>query len=332
MIAFAFADPFWLGLLALVPAWLWVDAMRTSQGAGAVVDWIGARRERLSSPLPAPKQMRNGRVAGAVGVALLALALARPQWGEMVRRSGESGADLVICLDVSRSMRARDVAPDRATVARRMLHRFCAESVGDRAALVLFAGEAMVRVPLTTDLVTLNQIGAAADELDVAKGGMDLAAALDAAALALVGTEGGAVVVLTDGEDRDGRGLAAAQHMRASGIAVHVVAIGTERGARIPVVEQGREDYLRDAKGLLVETAPDHATLEALAAAGGGSFEAVLGGEQDTLLQLRRGSIADGIESGAVARGDLAPADRFAPLLALAAGVWLVCLLLRRAV
>lgn len=330
MIAVAFAEPAWLALLVLVPVWIWLDAARRAHGASAIDSWIGPRRERLAPPAPVAARLRNARAAGAAAVALLVLALARPQWGEPSRRSGAPGADVVLCLDVSRSMRARDVAPDRAAAVRTMVRRYCSGSVGDRAALVLFAGSASLRVPSTTDLASLSQIADAADELDVEKGGTDLAAALDAAALALVGAQGGAVVLLTDGEDRDGRGLAAAQRLSASGVVVHVVAIGGERGARIPVVEQGREDYLRDATGTVVETAPDRAALQAIATTGGGAFVSVEDDVSDALLQLRRGSIADIVTAGAVARGDLAPPDRFSLLLALAAAAALVGAALRR--
>lgn len=332
MIAVAFAEPAWLALLVLVPAWLQLDAARSAHGASATTSWIGPRRERLAPQPPRATRLRNARAAGAAALALLALALARPQWGEPTRRSGATGADVVLCLDVSRSMRARDVAPDRAAAARAMLRRYCEESAGDRVALVLFAGSASLRVPSTTDLVSLSQIADSADELDVDKGGTDLAAALDVAALALVGAQGGAVVLLTDGEDRDGRGLAAAQRLFASGIGLHVVAIGGERGARIPVVDQAREDYLRDATGAVVETAPDRAALQAIATAGGGAFVAVDDAGRDALLELRRGSVADRSLAGAVARGELAPPDRFALLLAFAAAASFASLALRRSV
>jgi Ca-activated chloride channel homolog len=330
VIAVAFAEPAWLALLGLVPVWIWLDAARRAHGASAIDSWIGPRRERLAPPAPVAARLRNARAAGAAAVALLVLALARPQWGEPSRRSGASGADVVLCLDVSRSMRARDVAPDRAAAVRAMVRRYCDLSAGDRAALVLFAGSASLRVPSTTDLASLSQIADMSDELDVEKGGTDLAAALDAAALALVGTQGGAVVLLTDGEDRDGRGLAAAQRLFASGVVVHVVAIGGERGARIPVVEQGREDYLRDATGAVVETAPDRVALRAIATAGGGAFVPVDDGATDAVLELRRGSVADGVVAGAIARGELVPPDRFALLLVLAAAASLASAALRR--
>ncbi len=330
MIAIAFAEPMWLLALVAAPIWHAFDVVRSRRPDGVVEQWIGPRRERLVPPRRSARRDGAARAMGAVALALLALASARPQWGEPVERAGASGADLVLCLDVSRSMRARDVSPDRAAKARAIVRRYCAESAGDRAALVLFAGSAALRVPLTNDLPTLAQIADVADELDVEKGGTDLGAALDAAALALVGVDGGAIVLLTDGDDPDARGLAAAQRLAARGIQVHCVAIGGERGARVPVVEDNREDYLRDAAGAFVETAPDRVALAALARAGGGECAFVDGEGADSLLALRSAAIADGLRQSRASRGEVAPPDRFAWFLAAALAMWIAHAALRR--
>jgi Ca-activated chloride channel family protein len=330
VIALGFAEPMWLLAMALAPLWHAFDRARSRRAPDVAESWIGPRRERLAPPRRDARREATARMAASAALLLLALAAARPQWGDPVERAGASGADLVLCLDVSRSMRARDVAPDRATKARAMVRRYCAESVGDRAALVLFAGSALLRVPLTNDLPTLAQISDVADELDVEKGGTDLGAALDAAALALVGVDGGAVVLLTDGDDPDARGLAAAQRLAARGISVHCVAIGGERGARVPVVEESREDYLRDQGGAFVETAPDRAALASLARAALGQCVIVDGAGVDALLTLRNSAIADGLQASRASRGELAPPERFSWFLAAAFALWIAHAALRR--
>jgi Ca-activated chloride channel family protein len=318
MIAFVFADPLWLALLALAPLWWAFDRARQRTRQATPLPWLGPRHAQLTPHAADRQRSGQARLCGAFAIACLALALARPQWGEPVANSAATGADVVVCLDVSRSMRARDVSKDRAAFARAMLRNYSKAAVGDRVALVLFAGDAVLRAPLTADLDSIAQIADASDELDVQRGGTDLSSALEVALLALVGSDHGAVVLLTDGDDQGGKGLAAAQRCAAQGVAVHCIAIGGPRPARIPIAENGREDFLRDADGRAVETAPDEAALAAIAAATGGVYARAEDGDLDALVALRSRAIQSSLREAKSLRGELAPPDRFAWLLGVA--------------
>lgn len=232
---------------------------------------VGPRLHRLA-PALAPRRRPLRASLFAAGTLLGLVALLDPAWGEAGEAPEPRGADVVLCLDVSRSMLARDEDPSRLDRAKREIADLAREARGDRLALVAFAGEARLLVPLTGDIDTLVELARGADPLSVAKGGTDLGAALDTARAALdaAGGDRGTIVILTDGEDLGGRGLRAAQTCGRRGIAVHCVGFGTARGSRIAVEGARGEEYQRDRAGREVLSAADPAALRAIASAAGG--------------------------------------------------------------
>lgn len=172
------------------------------------------------------------------------------------------GADVVICLDVSRSMLARDVAPDRLTSAQVAIQALAQHARGDRIGLVIFAGEARMVVPRTQDLDSLAELAALTGPWDLGRGGTDFAAALRVASDTLGGP--GTVFVLSDGED-----LTGAQRVAVPpGVRVHTLGYGSARGAKIPI----GTGFLRGPDGQEVVSALRPAALRALATATGGTF------------------------------------------------------------
>ncbi len=221
-----------------------------------------------------PRLVRGG-LLGA-GVLLAGLALMQPAWGEGERSAAGRGVDVLVCLDVSRSMLARDQAPSRLLAARREIAELARRAQGDRLGLVVFAGEARLAVPLTRDVAAFVALAQQQGPLSVRRGGTDLGAALDAAVAALAGATGDheVVLLLTDGEDHEGRGLRAAERCARRGITVHTVSFGARRGGKIPVPGEGGEVFLRDRSGDDVVTVPGVAALSRIAAATGGTHVA----------------------------------------------------------
>ena len=203
---------------------------------------------------------------------LAVVAALQPLWGEGTASSSARGADVVVCLDVSRSMLARDVPPSRLAAAKREIRALARTRAGDRLALVLFAGEARLAAPLTSDVESFCEIVDLADPLSVGRGGTDLGAALEAALAALEGAAGdhAAVILVTDGEDLGGRGLRAAEACKARNVAVHCVGFGSAGGAKIPVAGDGGTTFLRDRGGAEVVSALDPDGLRRIAEATGG--------------------------------------------------------------
>ncbi|MEZ5966858.1 MAG: VWA domain-containing protein [Planctomycetota bacterium] len=269
----------------LVPALLWLadwslERRRAARRRGA----LGPRAPRLTTEV-SPRRRHLRRAAWTAALACSVLAAMQPRWGEGEPIT-QRGVDIVVCLDLSRSMQARDLPPNRLACAQRELRALAARARGDRLALVVFAGEAHTYVPLTLDVDSFARLADLAHTLPALRGGTDLGQALGVASRTLIGGGSGeAIVVLTDGEDHAGQGLRAAQACAARGIVVHCVGFGSELGSKVPVGEPGHETWLRDGTGQDVVSAMDATSLRRLTASGGGEF-AVASPQGGTLADL----------------------------------------------
>lgn len=266
-----FDAPRWVGLAAAAPlVWLVGRASVRARERG---------RARVLGSAHAPQRAASRAVPLLAALAFVAavLACARPRFGAPTVPLSERGVDLVVALDVSRSMLARDARPSRLGAARRELADLARSGRTARLALVVFAGEARTLAPPTRDTGAVLELARSADpELDLV-GGSDLSAALVEAEELLArrrasnaDAAAAAVVLLTDGEDHGGSARAVAERLARADVPVHVIGIGSERGAKIPI--DGGTRYLTDARGDDVVTALDPASLGALAAAGGGTY------------------------------------------------------------
>jgi Ca-activated chloride channel family protein len=210
------------------------------------------------------------------GLALLALALAQPQCGTRTELSSRYGADLVVVLDVSRSMEARDVRPSRLERARLEVGALLDRLKGDRVGVVVFAGEAFVQCPLTTDYDAARLFLRAVGPGSVPQQGTALASALLGAKELFDGAEHGSrgkvVLLVSDGEDHGGEVLDAVAALADAGVRVHALAVGMAEGAPIPILD-GRGEvtgWRRDRHGKPISTRLDEATLRLVADRGGG--------------------------------------------------------------
>ena len=210
------------------------------------------------------------------GLALFAVALSQPQCGTRAELSQRVGADLVVVLDVSRSMEARDVRPSRLARARLEVGSLLDRLRGDRVGVVVFAGEAFVQCPLTTDYDAARLFLRAVGPDAVPQQGTAVANALLGAKELLEGAErasrGKVVLLVSDGEDHDGQVHAAVSELAEAGIRVHVLAVGTPEGAPIPILDGSGEvkGWRRDRRGQPVSTRLDETTLRLVADRGGG--------------------------------------------------------------
>lgn len=212
-------------------------------------------------------------------IALVILALARPQWGKREEPVVRKGVDVVLALDLSASMLAEDVSPNRLEQARAEAVSLVGSLMGDRVALVPFGGRAAVVCPLTADYGAVRLFLDAADASFAPGGGTDLARAIDEAVRLL--TSGGSaekryktIVLLTDGEDLEGHGLEAVARAREGGIIVHAIGVGTPQGGPIPLRDENGKltGYKKDREGRVVTTRFDPTELEKIALETDGTF------------------------------------------------------------
>ncbi len=249
----------------------------------AILPWLRARRMRRWISAPLAPRVVVGRslpleiariVLALVAVAALIVALARPCWGERLVPAPARGADVVLVLDASLSMRAADVPPDRLELARRDLHRLVDRIGPSRLALVVFAGSGLRMVPLTTDRSAVATLLEGASPDAVPKPGTDIAAALRTAGQILSDSRAShrAVVVVTDGGDHHGEAEEAAAKLGATGAELWVVGVGDLVPVPIPIPGGG---YKQDREGRTVTVALEEQRLQAIASAGSGTYLAL---------------------------------------------------------
>ena len=275
-----FANPHALWLLAVVPAAVLAYAVAF------------ARRRRLlarlgDAPLVAKMaaevSVARKRVRAAlvvVALALLAVALARPQAGGRARLTKEPGLDMVVALDFSRSMLAKDVYPSRLERAKRELEQLMDGLAGDRIGLVAFAGETL-SYPPTTDYAAVKLFWRDLNPWDMPVGGTAIGQAMHASLdlLTRLRAQGGQsraqiILLLTDGEDTDSEPLAMADEASKLGVKVFTVGIGSRSGELIPEYDETGKvtGYVKDADGKYVTSRLAEDMLMQIAQKTGGEY------------------------------------------------------------
>ncbi|WP_420455480.1 VWA domain-containing protein [Rubrivirga sp.] len=241
----SFRSPAVLLLAAvLVPAALAAFAYAARERADALRLFLGARADTMATgPMARRRRVRAGLIAASLG--LVGVALAGPRIGTALRESRQESLDLLIALDVSASMLAEDVAPSRLERAKLEIERVVDARRGDRVGLVVFAGEAFLQCPLTTDRGALRLFLDAADPEQVAVQGTDFARALAVADAAFNAGDDDqarprALLVVSDGEDHEGGLSGEADALRDDGVEILALGVGTDEGAAVPDVRRGR--------------------------------------------------------------------------------------------
>ena len=235
-----FASPHYLWLLTLLAPMTAYYVWRTMQGGAAI------RISTVAGVLHAPKTVRHYLrhlpfALRAAAFVLLVVALARPQDIEQNVRTNTEGIDIVLAIDVSASMLARDFRPDRITAAKEVAGSFVADRYGDRIGLVVFAAEAFTQSPLTTDQSTLQTLLARIRSGLIDDSGTAIGNGLATAINRLRESEAKSkvIILLTDGVNNRGQiaPMTAAEIARAQGIRVYTIGVGTEGTAPYPAVD-----------------------------------------------------------------------------------------------
>lgn len=216
------------------------------------------------------------RILWTVSVALLLVAMARPQWGEEERTVEREGLQIVVALDVSASMLADDIKPNRLERAKLEIVDLMARLDGDEIALVPFAGASFVQFPLTTDYSTARRFLDGVDTNIISRPGTNVSDALQTARNAFDESASSqkVVLVITDGEAHDTDVLATAQSLADEGIALYTIGFGSPDGAPVPQLDAWGNaiGYKTDASGQQVLSRLDETTLQQIAEIGGGEY------------------------------------------------------------
>jgi Ca-activated chloride channel family protein len=205
-------------------------------------------------------------------LALLCVILARPQMGTRISHEKRTGIETIIAMDISNSMRAQDVEPSRLDRAKMMVENLVDNFTNDKIGLIVFAGDAFVQLPITSDYVSAKMFLSSIDPSMMLNQGTDIAAAVEMASHSFTQQEniGKAIIVITDGEDHEGGAVEAAKAARERGMRVYVLGVGSTKGSPVPI--PGTGDYMRDNSGNTVMSALNEQMCREVAQAGGGAY------------------------------------------------------------
>lgn len=246
-------------------------------------DWARWGSEASNLKVSAGRQMKPRWMwAGLMSIMLLTIAATNPQWGFRSVPVESKSADIYLVLDISNSMLAEDIAPSRLERARRIALDLSTTFRTERVGLILFAGNAYIQSPLTTDWHAIQLFLNAANPDQAGTQGTSIGEAVRLILKSKSGesTTGGAIIVLTDGEDHDTDAPAAIEAAAEAGWITYVIGLGSDAGATIPVMINGQKDVKRDENGQPVHTVLNRALMTELAAKGKGRFFDAANGSQ----------------------------------------------------
>ena len=268
---FRFEDPIYLYLLAVIPLLMLIRFLMVRQQKKRLRKF--GDPELVRQLMPDVSRLRPAvkfwLLLGAL--ALLIVVLARPQMGTKISHEKRTGIETIICLDISNSMLAEDVAPSRLDRSKMMVENLVDHFTNDKIGLIVFAGDAFTQLPITSDYVSAKMFLSSIDPSMIATQGTDIATAINMASHSFTQQEGvgKAIIVITDGEDHEGGALEAAKEAKQRGMNTYVLGVGSPNGAPIPT---GNGDYMKDNTGQTVMTGLNEEMCRQLADAGGGAY------------------------------------------------------------
>jgi Ca-activated chloride channel homolog len=200
--------------------------------------------------------------------------ISRPQFGSKLEDVKKQGVEVIIALDVSNSMLAEDIQPDRLTRAKQAISRLVDNLDNDKIGLIVFAGDAYTQIPITTDYISAKMFLSTISPEMIPKQGTAIGAAINLGMKSFSPGEGKskALIIITDGENHEDDPVKAAEEATKAGIIIHTIGIGSTDGVPIPVVTSGKRDYLKDVDGNTVITKLDEDILKKIALSSNGNY------------------------------------------------------------
>lgn len=268
---FRFENPIYLWLLLIIPILIILKIMM----------WYVQRKKlsRIGNPtllkelMPDVSRFRPWVKFLLLITALssLILALARPQFGSKISHEKRNGIEAIIALDISNSMLAQDVQPSRLDKSKLMIENLINSFINDKIGLVVFAGEAYVQLPITSDYVSAKMFLSDITPSLISAQGTDIARAIRVSLSSFTQQKGvgKAIILITDGEDNEGGALEAVKEAKEKGVNVFILGVGDSKGAPIPL---GNGEYLKDNHGQTVMTALNEKMCKEIAQAGSGTY------------------------------------------------------------
>ena len=270
---FRFAHPELLYLLIVIPLLIVFYVVLIRRKKNAIAEF---GNPELLGPLMPLLSFKRGTwkfVMLMLALLFVIVGVAGPQFGSKLQQVKKKGVELMIALDVSNSMMAQDIKPSRLEKAKMAISRMVEKLSNDKIGLIVFAGDAYVQLPITTDYSSAKLFLSNISTDIVPVQGTAIGSAIDLAARSFTPeTETSkAIIVITDGENHQDDAVAAAKQAHEKGIVIHTIGMGLEQGAPIP--EKGKPgQFMQDAQGNVVISKLDEQTLQDIAKAGEGLY------------------------------------------------------------
>ena len=271
---FRIANPEYLYALLLIPALMvfyWYSRRKRRRALAQF-----GQKEILSVLMP---EASSARPAIKFAILILALAsviigIARPQFGSQLKTVKREGIELIIALDVSNSMLAEDIQPNRLEASKRSISQLVDKLSDDKIGMIVFAGEAYTQLPITSDYVSAKLFLNSISPQIVPTQGTAIGAAIELGIKSFspqfVGSK--VIIVITDGENHEDDAVGAATKAAEQGIIVHTLGMGLPKGALIPYFSNGQKGYKKDSKGNTIVTKLDEQMLQKISQAGKGVY------------------------------------------------------------
>lgn len=270
---FKFANPEYLYLLVLLAVLVGLHIYSNISHRRKLARY--GEPELLARLMPDASEGRTSLkfwlLAAAFG--LCCLMLARPQFGSHQETVTRQGIETVIALDISNSMLADDVSPNRLEKSKRIVSNLVDRLENDKIGMIVFAGDAFVQLPITSDFVSAKVFLNTISPSLIARQGTDIRAAIELAVRSFTPNEGvgKAIILITDGENHEGGAVEAAQAAAEQGYIVNVLGVGLPSGTPVPVGD-GSGNFRKDKDGNPVVSKLNESMCRDIAAAGKGSY------------------------------------------------------------
>ena len=266
-----FESPIYLWLLLTIPMMIMLMGWAEFQRRKKLKRLADKNLINLLIPNSSAKRRWIKFIVVQLAIAMVIFMLARPQMGTKISQDKRNGIEAMICLDISNSMLAEDVAPSRLQKSKMLVENLVDHFSNDKVGLIVFAGDAFVQLPITADYVSAKMFLQNIEPSLIQTQGTDIAKAIDIAANSFTqqANIGKAIIVITDGEDHEGGALEAAKVAKEKGYQVFILGIGSTNGAPIPL---GDGNYMLDEKGYTVMTRLNERMCQDIAKAGNGVY------------------------------------------------------------
>ena len=269
---FRFEDPIYLWALIVIPILVLIRLVGWRQRRSKLRKF--GEKTLVKQLMPDVSRFRPGLKFWLLmaAVALLIVMVARPQMGAKVSNDKRKGIQTIICLDISNSMLAQDVEPSRLDRSKMLIENLVDKFNNDKIGLIVFAGEAYVQLPITTDYVSAKMF---LDDIEpglIQTQGTNISEAINLAMHSFSQEDdqsGKAIIVITDGEDHEGGADDAAKAAHKAGINVFVLGVGAGKKVPIPL---GNGSYMKDRQGNTVMTGLNQQMAQEIAQAGDGTY------------------------------------------------------------